>query len=132
MKKTTFSSALVAASLGLCGLAQAQQAGTWMFRVGAMSIIPQVRSGDLSAPSVPGVQIDVDSATTLAGGISYMLTDNWSLDLPLAVPPKHKIKGDGAIAGSGEIGSTRVVPATLFLQHRFLEAQSTWRPYLGV
>lgn len=130
-KKFAFSSALAAATLGFCGLAQAQQAGTWLFRVGAMSIIPQVSSGDLTAPSVPGVKIDVDSSTTLAGGISYMLTDNWSLDVPLAIPPKHKIKGDGAISGSGEIGTTRVVPATMFLQYRFLEAQSTWRPYLG-
>jgi outer membrane protein len=130
-KKFALSSALVAATLGFCGLAQAQQAGTWMFRVGAMSIIPQVSSGDLTAPSPTGVKIDVDKSTTLAGGISYMLTDNWSLDLPLAVPPKHKIKGDGTIAGSGEIATTRVVPATMFLQYRFREAEATWRPYVG-
>lgn len=130
-KKFVISSAVAAASLALCGLAQAQQAGTWMFRVGAMSIIPKVSSGDLSAPSVPGVKIDVDSSTSLAGGISYMLTDHWSLDVPLAIPPKHKIKGDGAIKGSGEIGTTRVVPATMLLQYRFREAQATWRPYLG-
>ena len=54
------------------------------------------------------------------------------MDLPLAWPLKHTIKGDGAIAGSGEIGTTKVAPATLFAQYRFNEASAAWRPYVGL
>jgi len=122
----------VALTAAACGTAHAQQAGQWLFRGGVMSIIPDVDSGDLSAPTVPGAKIDVEAATTLAGGISYMVTDNWSVDLPLAVPLKHKIKGDGTIAGSGEIGTTKVAPVTIFGQYRFFEANAAFRPYVGL
>lgn len=131
LKKTSFLALALTATLAVPLAAQAQQAGTWLLRAGAMSIIPDVSSGELSAPSIPDVRIDVDAASSLAGGVSYMLTDHWSVDVPLALPFKHRIKGDGAIAGSGRIGSTKVLPATVFMQYRFREAQSTWRPYLG-
>jgi outer membrane protein len=111
--------------------AHAQQAGTWMVRGGVTSIIPQVKSETLSAPTVPNVRIDVDSATSFGGGVSYMLTDHWSLDVPLALGFKHKIRGADAIAGAGEIGTAKVLPATLFVQYRLREAQDTWRPYVG-
>jgi outer membrane protein len=120
------------ASLLWATAAQAQSAGTWLGRIGATSVMPQVKSDELSAPSVPNTRIDVSNATSLGGGISYMLTDNWSVDLPLALPFKSKIKGAGAIEGSGEIGSAEVVPVTVFAQYRFREARATWRPYVGM
>src|SRR5690349_20731849 len=116
MKKYSLTLAVAAAACGAALPAHAQQAGQWLLRGGVMSIIPVVSSGDLSAPTVPGAKIDVDAATTLAGGISYMLTDNWSVDVPLAVPLKHDINGDGSIAGAGEIGTTKVAPATVLAQ----------------
>jgi outer membrane protein len=127
--------ALTALALGaaLCASlpAHAQSKGDWLIRAGLTSVNPQVKSGDLSAPTVPGTKIDVTPSTVVGGGISYMLTDNWSVDLPLAVFLEHKIKGDGAIKGSGQIGSTKAIPATLFGQYRFGEANATWRPYVG-
>ena len=119
---------------GLCAMhsAQAQSAGTWMLRGGPMIIAPQVDSGAMTAPSLPDTRIQVNSATTLGGGISYMWTDHISFDVPLAVPFKHHIKGDGAIKGVGEIGTVEVVPATLFTQYRFFEANARWRPYVGL
>ena len=103
-----------------------------MVRAGVVTIAPQVASGELSAPSIPNVRINVNSATALAGGISYMYTDHWSFDIPLALPFKHHIKGAGAIGGSGEIATTKVLPATLFGQYRFREPDAKWRPYVGV
>ncbi len=72
------------------------------------------------------------SATALTGGINYMLTDNWAVDVPFGLPFKHKFYGDGAIAGVGEVGETKVIPATVFAQYRFGEANAKFRPYLGL
>ena len=58
----------------------------------------------MSAPSLPSTQVDVRSATSLSGGITYAVTDQLSLDLPVALPFKHDIVGAGAIAGVGKIG----------------------------
>ena len=60
-----------------------------------------------------------------------MITDNWSVDLPLALPFTHTLTGAGAIAGVGTIGTTKALPITMCGQYRFGEAKSTFRPYLG-
>ncbi|NDP40558.1 MAG: OmpW family protein [Rhodoferax sp.] len=132
MKDNSSQWLLAATLLGLGGIAQAQSAGTWMVRASATTVSPDVTSGDLSAPSFPGTKSDVDADTQLGGGISYMYTDNISVDLPLALPFKHKINGAGAIAGVGQIGSVEVLPMTVFLQYRFLEAGAKLRPYVGL
>ena len=48
------------------------------------------------------------------------------------MPSKHHFYGDGAIAGTGKLGETKVIPATLFAQYRFGEADAKFRPYLGL
>jgi outer membrane protein len=121
-----------AACLALAGAAQAQSAGTWLARIGATQIRPQVSSGDLSAPSLAGTQADVKSASQLSGGITYMVDDHLSIDLPLALPFKHDIVGAGAVAGVGKIGEVKALPITLLAQYRFLDPQSALRPYVGV
>ncbi len=122
---------LVALALLAGSAAHAQSAGTWMARVGATGIYPQVSSGNLSPPAWPNTQTDVSSDWTLGGGITYMITDNWSVDVPLALPFTHTLTGAGAIAGVGTIGTTKALPVTVWGQYRFGEAKSTFRPYLG-
>lgn len=124
---------IAAATLLLATNAFAQSAGTWMVRAGATKIAPQVSSGFLSPPDyMGGTQIDVGSNTQLSGGVTYMYTDNLSVDVPLAMPYKHDVIGDGAIRGSGVIGEVRALPITIFLQYRFLEASAKFRPYVGL
>jgi outer membrane protein len=113
-------------------VAQAQSAGTILGRIGVTSIMPQVQSGDLSKPSPPGTRIDVSTATGVGGGVTYMVNDHWSVDVPLGLPYESKIKGDGAISGSGEIGKAKVLPITVFGQYRFMEASARARPYVGL
>jgi outer membrane protein len=79
-----------------------------------------------------GTKTDVGSDTQLSGGITYMYTDNVSVDVPLALPFKHKLIGDGAMKGAGEIGEVRALPMTVFLQYRFMEAKAKFRPYVGL
>jgi outer membrane protein len=112
--------------------AMAQTAGTWMARVGATTIAPQVNSGNLSAPSFANSKTDVGSASALSGGVTYMYTDNFSVDVPLAVPFKHKLYGAGALSGLGQIGEVKALPVTVFAQYRFMEAKSALRPYVGL
>ena len=130
--KTQLKLLALAATLSCTG-AMAQTAGTWMARAGVVTISPQVNSGTLTAPDFKGgTKADVLSDTTLGGGITYMLTDNVSVDVPLALPFKHKLVGDGAMAGAGELGSVHALPFVVFLQYRFLEASAKFRPYVGM
>ncbi len=124
--------ALVVLAACAATTAHAQVAGTISVRAGATRIMPDVSSGNLSEPSFPGTKIDVGNATQISGGINYMVTDNIAVDLPLALPFKHSFYGDGAIAGTGKLGQVKVLPMTLFAQYYFLDAKSSFRPFVGV
>jgi outer membrane protein len=133
--KQRFNALALACALG-AGLlaspgAHAQSEGSTMLRVGATQIRPNVDSGDLTAPSFAGTQVDIRSNTQLSGGLTYMLTDQVSIDVPVALPYKHDIVGAGAIAGVGKIGDVRALPFTVLGQYRFFDATSAFRPYLG-
>ena len=126
----TFKLSLAVLALA-AGAAHAQTAGSWLVRGGATQISPDVTSGNLTAPSLPGTQADIKSNTQLSGGVTYMLRDNWSIDVPVALPFKHDIVGMGAIAGVGKIGEVKALPITLLGQYRFMGAKDNFRPYLG-
>jgi outer membrane protein len=123
--------AFAAGLLALSSAAEAQSAGTLMVRGGVTRINPDVDSGDLSPPAFVGTKADIKGDTQFGGGISYMLTDNFSIDFPLATPFKHEIDGAGAIAGVGKIGEVHALPVTLLAQWRFLDARAPFRPYVG-
>ena len=139
--KTQLKFLALAATMLTVGPAFAQSAGTWMVRAGAATITPENPSGNLSAPgfnlapsgaSAGGSKTSTAADTQLAGGITYMYTDNISVDVPLALPFKFKISGAGATQGVGQIGEVQGLPFTVFLQYRFFEANSTFRPYVGL
>ena len=66
MKKQSIASALVAtAALCGAGAVHAQAAGEVMVQLGWNKIMPKVKSSDLSAPSLPGSQINIKSASAL-------------------------------------------------------------------
>jgi len=115
-----------------CMAATAQSAGTWSVRLGATRIDPQTSSGWLSTPSFPDTRVDVKANSQLTGGVTYMVTNNWAIDVPMGLPFKHDFVGNGAISGTGKLGRTKVLPATVFAQYRFGEAQAALRPYLGL
>ena len=122
--------ALTALTLGTS--AQAQSQGSWLVRGGIMQLAPQVTSGTLTAPSLPGAQSSVSNSTQYAGGVTYMLSNSVAIDLPLALPFKHNLYGAGSIAGVGKIGDTKAIPATVMVQYRFGESSGMFRPYLGL
>ena len=122
---------LGASSLAVCGVAEAQKAGTFSASVGMTHIAPAVDSGNLSAPSLPNTQVEVNSNSQITGALNYMLTDHVALHLPLGLGFRHEVRGAGAIAGVGKLAETRALPITLLAQYRFLAADALLRPYLG-
>jgi len=132
MKKHSIASALVAtAALCGAGAAQAQVAGDILVKLGWNKIMPKVKSGDLSAPSLPDSKIDIKSASALFFTGTYMITDDISVEALGGLPYKHDIVGAGAVAGVGKIGSVHQISPTLLLQYRFLAADAPFRPYVG-
>ena len=139
--KTQLKFLALATAILATGHTYAQSAGTWMVRLGAATITPENPSGNLSAPgftltssgaAAGGSKTSTAADTQLGGGITYMYTDNISVDLPIAMPFRHKLSGAGAVQGVGEIGEVQALPFTVFLQYRFFEANSTFRPYVGL
>jgi outer membrane protein len=126
--------ALVAAAVmaSASSAALAQSAGTWLLKGGFNGIAPAVKSGDLSAPSLPGSQVDVASANSLIATATYMLTNNASVEFVAGLPYKHDIQGAGSLAGVGKLGSIKQISPTVFAQYRFMAPSATLRPYLGV
>jgi outer membrane protein len=115
----------------LAASSHAQVAGSLSARVGVTHIGPVVSSGDLSPPAFTQTKADVGSASQLGGGINYTINERWAIDIPLALPFKHAIYGDGAIAGVGKIGEVKALPVTVFAQYRFGDPAAKVRPYVG-
>jgi outer membrane protein len=109
----------------------AQKTGSWSASVGITHIAPDVNSGNLSAPSLAGTKVDVNSNTQLTGAVNYALSDSLVLSVPLGFGFKHKIIGDGAIAGVGTLLNTKALPITVLGQYRFGASNAAIRPYLG-
>lgn len=130
MKNTT-KLLLIPAMLTCAIAANAQTAGTWLVRGGVTTITPNVSSGDLSVPSLAGTKSSISSSSRASGGVTYMVDNNFSIDVPIAMPFQHDISGDGAILGAGKIADVKALPATVMAQWRFMEPTSTFRPYVG-
>jgi outer membrane protein len=126
MKKHLLMSLIV---LGSCSGAMAQSAGSWLIQGGATRIAPNVSSGTLGAPSPSGTTIDVGSDTQLTGQLTYVYDDHVSVAVPLGLGFRHKLYGNGSIAGVGQIGTVDALPITVFAQYRFMEPSDAWRPY---
>lgn len=129
MKTMILSVALGASVFGAGAAAHAQDDNRWMVGIGVTQISPNVSSGNLTAPTAPGTQVDVDSDAKPSLWVTRMLTNHWSVEVPIAFGFKHEIAGAGAISGVGKIGTAKALPITVFAQYRFLEPDARFRPY---
>ena len=128
---TTVKMLALAAAMTVASSASAQGAGQWTTTFGVKKITPKVESGDLSAPALPQTKADVGSDTQPVLVFDYGLTDNITVEIPLGLPFKHTLYGAGAIAGTGKLGTSEVLPATALVQYRFFDPKASVRPYLG-
>ena len=139
--------ALTLAAFAVAPMAQAEK-GDWLFKAGATMVSPKsgnLKIGDLGDIPDLGIGIDnasieVDDGTSLGLTVTYMMTNNWGLELLAAVPFKHDIKLKATIVdletglgetGSGKIGDTKHLPPTISLQYHFMP-DGTFNPYIGI
>jgi outer membrane protein len=122
----------VAAAMVAASGASAQSKGQLTAVLGVNKIMPQVESGNISAPALPNSKGDVSDNAQPVLVLTYGLTDNISVETALGTPYKHKIYGADAIAGTGQLGSVKALPATAFIQYRFFEPTAKIRPFVGL
>jgi outer membrane protein len=123
---------VAAGALAVATGAQAQSKGQFTVSVGANMLKPNVESGFISAPALPGSQGDIGKDTQPVAVITYGLTDNISVETAIGTPYKHKLYGSGAIAGTGQLGTVEALPAIALLQYRFFSPTSMVRPFVGI
>jgi outer membrane protein len=132
MKKKLNLAAAAAAALLAAGAAQAQWMPTgWSAGVGATQVSPNTSSGNLSAPSAPGTQVDIGSNLQPTLWLRGMYGNHFAIELPIGFGFKHDINGAGAIAGVGRIGTVKALPVTVLAEYHFMDPASRFRPYVA-
>lgn len=134
--KTLVSIAAIAAAFLTSSSAIATEKGDWLVRARLINIDPNVSSGEVTdmsgTPLAPPSGIDVDSAPTLDIDISYFFTDNFAVELLLAIPATHDVSATGTLAtlAPGKIAEVTVLPPALIAQYHFMPNNNI-RPYAG-
>jgi outer membrane protein len=142
MKKTTLSASVaVALALAASGSAMAQST---TIKLGVVNINPNSDATAISGPLTPAntLSLDVQSATTLFFSAAQDIDDNWQGELALGVPPKHDVNlvvlnpaavpGSVAALNGAVVATVKQVAPTLFVNYRFFDKTSTFRPFVGV
>ncbi|MFM1682179.1 OmpW family outer membrane protein [Aeromonas salmonicida] len=114
---------MIAAAL-VSPVAMAHQAGDILVRGGLAFVSPQTSSDDVMGS---GSEFEIDSNMQLGLTLSYLITDNWGVELLAATPFSHSV----SLAGT-EVAKVKHLPPTLMAQYYFGDAKSKVRPYVGV
>lgn len=146
--KTLIAAGVVGLAIVAAPVAQAEQ-GDWLLKGGATMVSPKsgnLKLGDLGdvpdlGVSISNASLEVGDGTSFGFTVTYMMTDNWGVELLAAWPFKHDIDlkatftdllpPGGSFTDSGKIGDTEHLPPTLSLQYHFMP-DSMFSPYVGV
>lgn len=127
---------LSAVALLLSGGAYAQSAGSNVVSLGWLHIAPQVSSDPLAVEgvAVPDMGARVDNADTLGLTLTHFFTDHIALESVAGIPPKFNFSGTGALASPAinPLGDARQWSPALVLKYYFMQAESKWRPFVGL
>ena len=113
---------MIAAALA-SPVAMAHQAGDILVRGGLAFVSPQTSSDNVLGTG----ELEIDSNMQLGLTLSYLITDNWGVELLAATPFSHSV----STAGLGEVAKVKHLPPTLMAQYYFGDANSKVRPYIG-
>lgn len=106
------------ALLGSSTLATAHEDGDWLFRIGGSVVDPKSNNGEI---------VDVDDDSSITFTLSYMMTENWAIDVLAAWPFEHAIN----LKDGTRVGKTKHLPPTVSLQYHFLP-RADFQPYVGL
>ena len=102
-------------------------ASPWLVRVRAIDIEPSASSSTITGLGGHVDEISNDVVPEL--DISYFFTNHVSSELILGTS-KHDISATGTTLGTVDLGSVRLIPATVTLQYHFLPDKVV-NPYVG-
>lgn len=126
--------AVAAAGISLVSLGTAAyEQGDIVFRAGIATVAPGGDSDAIELPTDPPTilpgGVDVDNGTAISLIATWMMSDNWGVELLAATPFKHDIDlADLPVAA----GSTKHLPPTVSLQWYPRGGMEGWQPYLGL
>lgn len=142
MKKTLLSASVAAAlAIGASGSALAQSTTV---KLGWANVEPNSSASAVSGPFTPvdALSLKVQSQSTLFFSVAREITDNWEAELALGVPPTHDVAlvvlNPAAVPGSvaalnGAISAkVRQIAPTLFVNYKFGDRNSQFRPFVGL
>ncbi len=123
MKRILLSATAIAL---LAGAPAAADAGDWLVRLRAISVMPN-ESADIDTI---GGDVDIDTSIVPELDITYFVQDQWALELILGVTP-HDVTAIDTALGDVDLGDVTLLPPTLTLQYHFAPDASV-RPYAGL
>ncbi|WP_439106340.1 OmpW/AlkL family protein [Congregibacter sp.] len=126
--------AVAAAGISLASLGtQAYEQGDIIFRAGIATVAPSGDSDAIELPTDPPTVlpggVDVDDGTSVSLIATWMMSDNWGVELLAAAPFKHDIDLAGLPIAAG---STEHLPPTVSIQWYPRGGMEGWQPYLGL
>ncbi len=118
--------------LFLVSLPAAAGQGDWLIRLRGINVDPSSSSGLVTSngTAIAGSGVTVDDDIQPELDITYMVADNWGLELILA-SSNHDVFGDGSLAAFGKILDAQTLPPALLLQYHFAPDGKA-RPYVGI
>lgn len=118
-----------AAMLLLVDDAAAKEAGDWIIRAGITHIAPKSNNGSIDDGEGGVINLDVGTATMMTFDGTYMVTNNFGVELLAALPFKHDIKGH-ADGTNAKLATVKQLPPTLSAVYHF-NTQNKVQPYVG-
>jgi outer membrane protein len=80
----------------------------------------------------PPAGLRIDSAQTLMIDYVRRIDERWDAEVALGLPPKHDVRGTGALAPYGVLAKVKQAGPTFFLNYKFGSDSDKLRPYVGV
>jgi outer membrane protein len=109
---------LVLLMIGALAAPVSADAGDWILRLRAINVDPNESSEKIGET---GSEVSVDSATTVEVDVTYMLSNNFGIEV-IAATTKHDLSASGGDLAGANLGSVKVLPPTAVFQ---------WHPFPG-
>jgi outer membrane protein len=116
----------------------ANEPGTWTTYFGIATVEPDSKGISTTVPDGKfgeiNVGFEIDSATSMPFGATYMLNENWAFDILAALSFNHDIRATLDMPGefeSAKIGEFDQIPPTLSIQYHFT-TEGNFDPYIGL
>lgn len=97
---------------------------------GAYAQLPTSATVKTNDSIIPGADAKSSNNTTIAGGITYQFTPNWSGEFAGGIPPTTTISGKGTLASANTIGKITYAPAVFSVRFN-LFPDTPIQPYIG-